>query len=254
MRRSVAVVSFLCLLTSAAFAQSRLDGRWATERSANQQVRLEVTIEDAKASGTLSLGGLGGTFYTFKDGKLTGNRIQFQTDAGPMTPTWTIELVDDDTVTLSRGDLPLVGTNVLDLIAVMGGQNRPAPTLQPAQQTFANASISGVVQDASKALIPGATVTATNVNTNEKMVTTTDGGGRYGFQAVPPGKYTMTVSVSGFQTAILSDLSVGDSPLKKDFTLELPSTQAPANPSATPCGPMVGPNRIARCAVLHRAK
>ena len=38
-----------------------------------------MTIEGDKASGTLAFGGIGGRFYTFKDGKLSGNRVQFRT-------------------------------------------------------------------------------------------------------------------------------------------------------------------------------
>ena len=97
MRRSPALAFFLCFAATTGFAQSRLNGKWATDRPADpltiadaqrkQSVGLEVTIEDAKASGTLTLGGIGGTFHTFKDGKVTGNKVQFQkTRSSPTHP------------------------------------------------------------------------------------------------------------------------------------------------------------------------
>jgi hypothetical protein len=166
MRRSLALAFFLCLAAASGFAQSRLDGKWATDRPADpltftdaqrkQSVQLEVSIEDAKASGTLSIGGLGGTFYIFKDGKVAGNKVQFQLGLQDIEPTWTIEMVDDNTAMLSRGDLPLVGKDVLDLFPVMRGPGQPALSAQVGAKVL----ISGIVQDTSKALIPGATVPA----------------------------------------------------------------------------------------------
>lgn len=269
MRRTFALAFWLCLLATAGFAQSRLNGKWATDRPENwqvlsdmerrqiTQVQLEVTLEDAKASGTMSFGGLGGTFYTFKDGSLTDNKIRFQTTRGLEMLTWTMELVDDNTVILSREgfNLPLVETNVLDRIAAMAAQNRPAASVPaPAPQPLANVPISGAVEDISKALIPGVTVTATNLDTNAKLTTVTDESGRYSFPTVTPGKYTMTASLPGFLTATLSDLSIGNTPLKQDFTLELRSAQALVTPSIGECGPNSSANRFDWCWVLHRAK
>ena len=70
---------------------------------------------------------------------------------------------------------------ILDLIAVLGGQGQLPPAPQVAAvglpvaptvtvpQGGANAPISGIVQDRSKALIPGVKVTATNVDTGESQ-------------------------------------------------------------------------------------
>jgi hypothetical protein len=197
MRRTVAMAFFLCQLAITAFGQSPLAGRWITDPPADAvltapaareyRVQLEVIIENGKASGSMNLGGygggLGGTFYTFKDARVTANKIQFLPDHKPTMPTYTIELVGDNTVVLSHGGLPLVGTNVLDLLAALGGQSRPTPPAAGrAPQVFATAMVRGTVQDSSKALIPGATVTATNLATNAKITTITDEAGRYSFQ------------------------------------------------------------------------
>ena len=50
--------------------------------------------------------------------------------------------------------------------------------------------ISGQVTDPSGAAIAGATVVATNVETNVKLTTTTGADGHYVLAQVPPGAYT----------------------------------------------------------------
>ena len=209
-----------------------------------QRVQMEVTLEGDKASGTLAFGGIGGRFYAFKNGKLSGNRVQFRTANPEPNPDteWTIELVDENTVTISRAPLALVGTNILDLIAVLGGQGQlpPAPkvaavglpvaTTAPAAQGNANAPVRGIVQDQSKALIPGVKITARNVDTGEESTAITDEAGRYAFPDVMPGEYTMTASLPGFQTRAVSNLSIGDTQLLQDFTLEVSMTRAYSHP------------------------
>ena len=64
---------------------------------------------------------------------------------------------------------------------------------------FAQASISGVVQDASGAVLPGVTVEATSPVLIEKMRTAvTDGAGRYSIVDLRPGTYEVTFSLTGF--------------------------------------------------------
>src|SRR5262245_40720647 len=224
MRRSLALACIFCLATTTGLAQNRLNGRWATDRPTDplttdaqrkQSVQLEVTVQDDKASGTLNLGGLGGTFYTFKDGKATDNKVLFRTDPRTET-TWTIEMVDNNTVMLYHGPLELVGSNVLDLIPGFVERSQftfPVQAASTLTQGGANTSIRGIVQDQSKALIPGVTVTATNVETGAKITTLTDETGRYGFPDLTPGKYTLAASVPAFRTATVSNLSIGDTQL-----------------------------------------
>jgi len=72
-------------------------------------------------------------------------------------------------------------------------------------------SIAGFVTDESKSALPGATVTIKNVDTGQSRVLTTDEQGRYRADALVPGKYAITVELSGFRTAQYQDvpLSVG---------------------------------------------
>ena len=59
--------------------------------------------------------------------------------------------------------------------------------------------IAGVVTDPNGAVITGATVKATNTETNQSRETTTSSTGVYSFQLLPPGSYNVEVSAQGFQ-------------------------------------------------------
>src|SRR5215831_11240346 len=70
------------------------------------------------------------------------------------------------------------------------------PTLARAQATLA-----GVVRDASEAVLPGVTVEVSSPVLIEKVRTaTTDGTGQYRLTQLPPGTYSMTVTLTGFTT------------------------------------------------------
>ena len=95
--------------------------------------------------------------------------------------------------------------------------------LGPSPSTFAqeNATLSGTVRDSTGAVIPGAVVTATN-NTTEIVATrVTREIGNYEF-SLPPGLYTLTAEVPGFETGIYSDveLKVGQ-PILLHFILDV---------------------------------
>src|ERR1051326_6994161 len=63
------------------------------------------------------------------------------------------------------------------------------------------ASISGVVKDASGAVLPGVTVEAASPALIEKVRTaTTDGSGQYRITELLPGTYTVTFALTGFAT------------------------------------------------------
>jgi len=59
-------------------------------------------------------------------------------------------------------------------------------------------SIQGVVQDPSGAAVPKATVQMRNSDTQVLATTTTDQAGNFTFQSLAPGRYKVTVDVSGF--------------------------------------------------------
>ncbi len=70
-------------------------------------------------------------------------------------------------------------------------------TLANAQGTTSKAL--GTVQDASGAVVSGATVRLTNEGTNVSFTTVTSEAGTYGFEAVQPGSYSITVEAAGFK-------------------------------------------------------
>ena len=69
-----------------------------------------------------------------------------------------------------------------------------------AQET-ASSGITGQVLDASKAGLPGATVTVTNNATNAQRTTQTDSEGRFTVPNLAPATYTVKIELTGFQTA-----------------------------------------------------
>ena len=83
-------------------------------------------------------------------------------------------------------------------------------------------NISGRVVDAKEALLAGATVTLTNEATHLTQTQTTSDSGIYAFNALPPGRYTITVEAQGFKTfnSTSNTLSVG-SPLVVNVTMEV---------------------------------
>jgi len=79
------------------------------------------------------------------------------------------------------------------------------------QTQITTGTIQGTVTDANGAIMPGANVEIKNLDTNLSKTLSTDEGGRFVALALPPGKYSVTVSKTGFATAVAErlDLTVG---------------------------------------------
>src|SRR5258706_9948001 len=75
-----------------------------------------------------------------------------------------------------------------------------------------SATLSGVVNDPSGAIIASATVQATNQDTNFTQSTRTNSVGLYTFPRLSPGTYRISVKNTGFKEHIETDLvlHVGD--------------------------------------------
>jgi Carboxypeptidase regulatory-like domain/TonB-dependent Receptor Plug Domain len=69
-----------------------------------------------------------------------------------------------------------------------------------------SASLSGLITDPSGAVIPSASVTAKDVDTNLTRTTVTDASGRYSLSALPLGHYELAATKSGFAQAIRSGI------------------------------------------------
>jgi hypothetical protein len=63
------------------------------------------------------------------------------------------------------------------------------------------ATVRGTVLDPAGAVVPGASITARNVDTGVKTGTVTDQNGGYSIRFLPIGTYTVTAAVSGFETS-----------------------------------------------------
>ena len=87
-------------------------------------------------------------------------------------------------------------------------------------------SIQGYVRDSSGAVISGAHVVVTEIATNVSREASTDSQGSYTFLALPPGRYKIIATMTGFQQSTVNnvDLSVNDK-LAFDLTLPVGSVQ-----------------------------
>jgi hypothetical protein len=68
-----------------------------------------------------------------------------------------------------------------------------------AAQTVTTGSLAGVVVDAQKGVLPGATVIATHTPTGTKYETVTDADGRFNLLSMRVGPYTVSAELSGFR-------------------------------------------------------
>src|SRR5438045_1380260 len=74
-------------------------------------------------------------------------------------------------------------------------------------QTF-RGTILGTVTDPQGAVVAGAKVTVHNINTGLERTTQTSADGSYSVPELPIGVYTVSVTQSGFQTAVTSNVAV----------------------------------------------
>jgi len=82
-----------------------------------------------------------------------------------------------------------------------------ATTATATAQDFRGA-ITGAVKDGSGGVLPGVTVTATNVATNVGSTTTTNGEGLFTIPYLTSGTYTVTAELSGFKKSVRERIEV----------------------------------------------
>ena len=85
-----------------------------------------------------------------------------------------------------------------------------------------SANLTGTVKDTSGAVLPGVTITAKSVATNEVRTTVSGSDGLYRLTNLPRGTYEVSAELQGFRTLRQSDvlLTVGDT-VKLDFPMEV---------------------------------
>lgn len=77
-----------------------------------------------------------------------------------------------------------------------------------AQGQVTTADVTGSVTDSAGKVVPGATVTVTNVGTGASRTVTTDESGSYIVTDLAPGMYTITVEAQSFSRSVLKDLEL----------------------------------------------
>lgn len=103
-----------------------------------------------------------------------------------------------------------VGFAVLVAVLVLGATGARAQTAQ----------VVGTIKDQSGAVIPGATVTARNAETGLARTVVSEGNGGFRLQALPPGRYAVTVELVGFTSETQQNLAlVIDQTATLNFTL-----------------------------------
>ncbi len=96
--------------------------------------------------------------------------------------------------------IPQTHARIIRMIAIAIAAGFMACTTALAQSTFG--SFTGVVTDASGAVVPGANVTVTNVNTAAARTTVTAGDGSYLVTNLDAGSYEIKASLSGFADGV----------------------------------------------------
>ncbi len=94
----------------------------------------------------------------------------------------------------------------------------------PAWAQF-NSALQGVVQDASKAAVTGATVKLNNRQTGATQETKTSEAGFYRFTSLAPGEYEITIDAQGFQVKSVKTSLTTRQNLEVNFDLEVKTAQ-----------------------------
>jgi hypothetical protein len=97
----------------------------------------------------------------------------------------------------------------------------------------ASTSLRGVVKDPSGALLPGANVTLVDSAKGASFSAVANSAGFYSFVQIPPAKYTITVTASGFGTQSKTAELLVNQPATIDFTLGVQASSVTVDVSAS---------------------
>ena len=86
----------------------------------------------------------------------------------------------------------------------------------------ASANLTGTIKDTSGGVLPGVTISARNVATNDTRTTVSEGDGLYRITGLPRGTYEVKAELQGFKTLAQAGvlLTVGET-VRLDFSLEV---------------------------------
>jgi outer membrane receptor protein involved in Fe transport len=110
---------------------------------------------------------------------------------------------------------------VVRVLLIAAAALAAVPTLTAAQ-SGPSGMLNGRIIDPSRAAVPGATITAVNVATNESRTALTNDEGFYTLPALPVGTYQLSVKLDGFKTVQRAGVVVEAAvPRTIDVTLEV---------------------------------
>ncbi len=95
------------------------------------------------------------------------------------------------------------------LLALLVALSFSAPVFAQGGGASSTGTIQGRVTDAQGAVLPGVTVTATSAALIQPQTTVTSETGNYRFPAVPPGTYSVSYELAGFNTFKRDGISIG---------------------------------------------
>ncbi len=99
-------------------------------------------------------------------------------------------------------------------------------------------SITGTVTDSTGAVIPGAMVTITQIETNTIHTAITSAAGTYDITLLPPGHYNIKVEKAGFQTTVQKGIALAiDQTMESDVKMSVGSQEQ--NVVVTSTGPLI---------------
>ncbi len=118
-----------------------------------------------------------------------------------------------------------------------------AATLALAAGTAANAqfraSLTGTVTDPQGAVVPGAAVTLTDLQTGHVLNTTSNDSGAYSFNALPPDHFNLKITMPGFKSNVISNVTiVPEQPNNLNVALALGDTGTTVNVSGDTIAPL----------------
>ena len=84
-----------------------------------------------------------------------------------------------------------------------------------------NATLTGTIVDAQGGALPGATVTVTEQATTAARTITSDRDGVFRIPALPPGRYSLDITMEGFSPLKVTDVSLAPAEVKSLDKIEL---------------------------------
>ncbi len=116
-------------------------------------------------------------------------------------------------------------------------------TLALAGSTAANAqfraSLTGTITDPQGAVVPGAAVTLTDLQTGHVLNTTSNSSGAYSFNALPPDHFNLKAAMQGFRSSEISNVSiVPEQPNNLNVALALGNTNTTVDVSGDTIPPL----------------